>query len=308
MTDDIIGVQSNINTNFADIIQASGLDYRVILLSRHGNATGAQSICVSAPLSGTSCMPIPAQPANTTKFFQYSLEVASTNSLSLILSSFKAKDEFNLAPNGWQDWLRTDAFKVFLEITDDNSALAGANFDTQLLALSPAQFGTAQARNYTFHSIIGIKANTPATDPWLPADPEQTTKCGTQAVNPGAQYQKLSILTGGLRFPICDKTKFDVVFQTIAKGVVASSKISCDVPIPPNPPGKMIDPTTIEMEYTPGNGGQKVALTQVKTMADCTPNAFYITAGTMHLCPQSCTTIQADPQAALQILFGCGKL
>src|SRR5205809_1095005 len=37
MSDEIHGVETNINTNFVDIIKKSGLDYRVIMLTHYGS-------------------------------------------------------------------------------------------------------------------------------------------------------------------------------------------------------------------------------------------------------------------------------
>lgn len=54
MTDEIVAIQNNINTGFADIIARSGLDYRVIMVAAHGNARVNQSICISSPLSTIS--------------------------------------------------------------------------------------------------------------------------------------------------------------------------------------------------------------------------------------------------------------
>ena len=49
MTDEIVAIQNNINSGFADILSRSGLDYRVIAVARHGSASAAQSICISRP-------------------------------------------------------------------------------------------------------------------------------------------------------------------------------------------------------------------------------------------------------------------
>ncbi|MGA9522274.1 MAG: hypothetical protein WBV82_12460, partial [Myxococcaceae bacterium] len=38
MTAEIVAVENNINVNFAQIIEQSGIDYRVILLAKHGSA------------------------------------------------------------------------------------------------------------------------------------------------------------------------------------------------------------------------------------------------------------------------------
>src|SRR4051812_6504961 len=67
MTQEIVGVQANINKNFATILDKSGLDYRVIMVSRHGSASGAQSVCIESPLSGIpvgGCAAPPKQPVN----------------------------------------------------------------------------------------------------------------------------------------------------------------------------------------------------------------------------------------------------
>jgi hypothetical protein len=327
MTQEIQGVQQNINQNFATIIENSGLDYRVILVSRHGSATGAQSVCIEAPLSGIAaggCAPPPAQPVNNPpKFFHYSTEIASRNSWCKILSTFSTPDEFNVAPMGWQEWLRPDSFKTFIEITDDgvgctyngktysdaNTVAGGTTvapkFDADLLALSPAQFGDLNQRNYAFYSIVALAFNTPATKPYAPTDPVTAGKCPT-AANPGTGHQALSVLTGALRFPICDTTSYDVLFQAIAEGVIQGAKVVCDFPVPDAPPGKTIDLTTVEVAYTPGGMGAVSTFAQVKDHASCAPSSFYIDSGTIHLCPETCGVVQLDPSAKIDVLFGCG--
>ena len=48
MSDEIPAVQNNINKNFADIIGKSSLDYRVIMVTRHGKYNGtSRAICVA---------------------------------------------------------------------------------------------------------------------------------------------------------------------------------------------------------------------------------------------------------------------
>ena len=332
MTEEIVGVQKNINQNFATILDGSGLDYRVILVSRHGKATVGQSICVEAPLSGIpvdGCKATPTPPAvfpakpvnNPPKFFHYSTEVASTDSWCKILSTFSTPDEFMLAPNGWSQWLRPEAFKAFIEITDDHASCgayldkntvaggvaAAALYDKALLALSPAQFAdpVTNERNYRFYSIVAMAYNTPPTAPYLPTDPILTTKCPT-AANAGTGHQALSVLTGGLRFPLCDTTSYDVVFQAIAQGVISGAKVSCDFPVPEAPMGKTIDLDSVVVQYTPTGMGNATDFGQVMDAASCKPNAFYLTKDTIHLCPDTCTLVQTDPKAAISVLFACG--
>ena len=50
MTDEIDAIRRNINDNFAAIIEASGVDYRVILLSQYGRE--GTNVCIEPPLAG----------------------------------------------------------------------------------------------------------------------------------------------------------------------------------------------------------------------------------------------------------------
>ena len=131
-----------------------------------------------------------------------------------------------------------------------------------------------------------------------------TTVCPT-AVAAGTAYQALSMTTGGLRFPLCDTTSYDAVFQAIADGVVSGATIACEFPIPDPPPGETIDLATVVVEYTPGGGGAAQHFHQVASAAVCEPDGFYIEGPTIKLCPDTCSVVQADPEAKLGILFGC---
>mgnify|MGYP002382155757 CR=1 FL=1 len=311
MTEEIGGVEKNINQNFATVLNQSGLDYRVILISKHGLSSSGQSICIAPPLSGNAtCTPPPAKPTNGPRFFHYDTEVASTDSLSLILSTYNTKDVNGFTTKGWNEWLRPGAIRFFLEVTDDNSALASATFETSLFKLLPANFGTAAARNYVFHTIAGLKENTPATTPWPSTAPLQTTKCtnGTGAVNTGSVYQELSRLTGGLRFPICEYANFNGIFQELAKGVVAGATVACDFVVPAAPPGQQVDLDTVLVEYTPGGVGAVQSLGKVAGAATCAAGKFYILNNRITLCPDTCKTVQADTKAKLQVLFSCSTI
>lgn len=317
MTNEILSVQANINSNFTDILANSGLDYRVIMLSRHGEANVGQAICISAPLSGTDCNPAPSQPANTSLFFHYSKEVGSNNSLCNILTWFDEPDEFSLAPNGYSEWLRPVAFKVFIELTDDgvscadgstilqdgdslqSGQTAAAAFDAALLQLSPTQFGTAAQRKYLFYSIVCQASPPIPTDPWLPTDPATITECNTGCEAPGTGYQFLSILTGGLRFAFCEFNAYDQVFTHIASSLVQAS--FCQLAVPPD-----TVPTELGLLFTPGNGPAEY-WTRANTMGDCTGEQWYfddnVDPTAMMLCPDACSRITDDPAGQIETVY-----
>ncbi|MET0791478.1 MAG: hypothetical protein ABW061_08145, partial [Polyangiaceae bacterium] len=297
MQDEIDAVAKSINVNFANVLQTSGVDYRVILISRHEKKGRQTSICVTAPLSGnTACPPTPDQPAFTERFYQYSLKVDSLNSLELITTTYDATtpDEFKLAPMGWSAWLRPTASKVFLEITDDNSTtMSSAAFDAKLLELSPENFGTTAHRKYTFHSIIGIGEKPTPTDAWLATEPLQTSLCtgnGDTVENSGPVYQELSRLTGGLRFPLCQFNAFNTVFETIANNVASHAGIACEFDIPPAPADRELDLSKVAVSYDAGDGTPPKTYGQALSAAACVPDAFYIDAASqkIELCPEAC--------------------
>lgn len=308
MTDEVLAIQNNLNQSLAAIIEAGGLDYRVIMISRHGSATLDQSICVSAPLSGNaSCSPPPARPSNSARFYHYSVEVRSTDPYAVIAQSYNAADEFYLAPNGWQAWLRPAAFKTIVLFTDDESAFPSSTLDQALLSAVPRNFGTAAARNYRFHAVVGLRENTPATKPYDPADPIVTQRC-TGAMQAGAEHQGLARLTGGLRYPICQTGSYDAVFRAVATGVVTGARLACDFEVPPAPKGKVYRLPSAELEYTPSSGGAPRLLHQVGSAAGCAPDSFYLVGSHVYLCPSSCSEVSADVGARVEFLLECDVL
>lgn len=329
MTESIGGVQNNINDSFAKIIDASGVDYRVIMLSDHGLYTKGQSVCIEEPLSGIpkgGCAAPPTVPVNNPpKFFHYSQEIGSHDALCQILRTYALPDEHNLAPTGWREWLRPDSIKLFVVVTDDSSSCsfggqsysdgntntmtattAAQNFDTALLALDPLQFGDAMDRKYRFYSIVAIEDKDPMNPatPWPPTDPLHTTKCGSNP-NPGLGYQALSVLTEGLRFPICSLNYYDAIFNELAKGVISGAALSCDFPIPDPPPGQMIDRDTIVVQFTPGDGSAPQNFEQVESEGQCAPGKFYLVENQIQLCNDTCDVVGKDKDGKIKVLFGC---
>lgn len=327
MSGEIAEVEKQINDNFSKIIDAAKIDYRVIMLSQHG-ASSAQKICVSAPLSGAaSCSPPPAQPVESAKFYQHSKFISSFNALCRIVDSFDKTDDFNKHPTGYGALLRPNAVKVILVITDDrvstaqpsgcskpyddlNTVAGGGTastaFETDLFALPGNPYGTAAKRNYTFHSIIGLAPfdTTDLTKAHPPTAPVTTGKCSPGSENPGTGYQALSVKSGGLRYPSCG-LNYTTIFQEIAKGVIAGAKVACEFPVPPAPAGQTLDLATVVPRYTPGDGSAGKDFGQVPNAGACAADKFYIENNAIKLCPATCSFVQADPKAAIKVLFGC---
>ena len=318
MSDEIHGVEININKNFADIMKTSGLDYRVIMLTHYGDWKQLR-ICVAPPLSKQTmgCMPPDGRVMNNPpRYFHYNWDIQSWDSFKKAIAQYNLPD-MDGSPQpmgscggqpcaGWNQYLRKNAVKIFVEVTDDKSDMPSAQIDAALLLLDPAQFGTAKKRNYIVHSITGVGANNPPTKAWGPKDPIQPGKCGNGAVTNGQEYQELSILTGGLRFPICEWANFDAVFKEIAKGILEGTKVACEIDMPMPPPGQEIDEETLTVEYKPSIAGAETEnFTQVYGLNDCDSASFYIQGNLIVLCPDTCTRVQKDGQAKLRVVYDC---
>ena len=287
MTDEMVQVKQNVNT-FANTIGQSGLDFRVIFIVRKG--TSGNTICVPPPLGGANCAD------NLPTFRHVDQSVGSNNSLSLVLSTYENANA-NLA---WKGNLRPDAFKAFVEVTDDEATGTQANaFDAALL--DPAKggmFGTGSGqtakRNYIFHSIVNWKTGNA---------PPSSVRCSTRDGGTGVEYQKLSLLTGGLIDEVC-KTDYSGVLNNIAKGIV--DRLACSLTYPKN---EAADPTKLVVQYTPTNK-PPANLTQVTDATKCagTPDGWHYddnaNPSQIILCKTTCDTINNEG-GKISALVGC---
>jgi len=327
MADELAAVETNINVNFANILNQAGIDYRVILISRHrkdvraASGESSTSVCVEAPLSKLPACPSPANPISvpapvfSDRFFQYNVKIESHDSLETgILAGYHSPDtRTNLTIVGWKEWLRPKAKKVFLEMTDDDEGGSGDtlvltvdDFISQLTTMAP-EFGTPQAPTFVFHSIVGLAEKPTPTDAYQPTEPVPMAKCtgnGDAVTNAGLTYQELSRRTGGLRFPICQFSGYDIVFHTIANDVITKSQLGCDFEVPAPPAGTMLDLDKVAVNYTKGNGST-IMFGQARSQPECQSNAFYIQNSRIFLCPDTCSTVQADDMASVSVLFTC---
>ncbi len=321
MNGEIAAVERNIDSNLASILDTAGVDYRVIMIAEYRSRGGdpGDGICIGMPLSGIAdCTSPPSSPINGPRFFHYDRRVGSTDSFARILETYDAADPHGLAPEGWREWLRPGAKRAFLEISDDDSSMRYTAFETQLFALTnmagdATDFGTAAERNYVWHSIIGMMANTPPEDPWLPADPVHSVRCSPGSAGFADDYQELSKLTEGLRFPLCNNDSFDVIFQRIAEDVVSGVGLACSY-APERPPGgETPDFDRVVVVYEPGTGLDPMmsaprSLVRVADMSACDTGDYYVEDSQIQLCPTFCGVVEADEIGVLSVHVACEQL
>ena len=117
----IMNVQTGLN-DFADRVNASGLDYRVIMLSLRGNGPSSTRfrVCIPPPLAGD------AECGDGDRFFHVSVDIRSTQPIEQILGTlgqtagYRTEDG-DRGSEPWLNLLRPDATKTVVVATDDNS-------------------------------------------------------------------------------------------------------------------------------------------------------------------------------------------
>ena len=279
MTEEMTQIRTNVNA-FASKIGTVGLDYTVTFIVRKGTKANQNEICVPAPLAGANCAD------NPPLFHHVAQDVQSTDSFRRILETYETS---------WKAYIRADAYKVFVEVSDDASDMRYTQFDQQLLAKAPAgMFGTATDRKYIWHSII--------SKPF--ADPVPSNNICPGAAGRSVDYQQLSKLTGGIIDEVC-KTDYSGVLNNIAKGI--ADKLACELKYPSSAES---DPTKLAVSFTP-KGAAAQPLTQVTDVSKCgtVANAWYYdnpAAPTkIILCPATCTAVNAAPESKIEALVGC---
>ncbi|MCO4761908.1 MAG: hypothetical protein KC502_10405 [Myxococcales bacterium] len=234
MGQEAVYLNKNINA-FAKFITAAGVDFRMVLIGKRCTSPNPPKypicVCGAPPLGGANC-------GNGPKFLHVNQVVNSIDGLAQVIKTYPQ----------WKNFLRKDATKNFVAVTDDNSrdychygtkkcihdtnksctsssictqSYKGATwFPNAVQAMDPAQYPQTPAvpHGFVFHSIVGY--------------PNKAT-CKTLATV-GQVYLDLTAKTGGAKFKICE-TNWAPIFNTLAKNVVQTAKPPCThaIPLPP---------------------------------------------------------------------------
>lgn len=294
MADEAAQVQANIN-RFSETISALDQDVHVVLIAERGTTSGR--ICVPPPLGGPGCTDRAPQ------FVHVPVEVASTDSLLVFLDLYGGQwtyldpEDFAGVLPPLSGVLRREAFKAVVVVSDDNSRMSAAEFESRLFAEASANFGTVSARRYSMNPVVGWQRGTAVGS---------TSKCAT-AENAGNVYQTLAQQTGGIVESVCE-ADFTSVLGAIANGVVEQT--ACIVALPEN---AKVDTSKVEVRIT--NGGQAQRLTPVTDDSKCGAIAegwyYDDPAAPTHvvLCPDACKSASARSSSnalpKVEVLVGC---
>ena len=332
-------VEALINGQLAARLDAGMIDYRIIMIADFPPDDGGDAtdpvVCIHQPLSPLTqaqCDDPANLPVNApagARYFHYDTHVNSRDSLTVALAEFadpSGDAGLNNRPaqylGGWGTLLRQDSIKFFIEITDDdasingNAAMTAATFNNNLRAAYATMYPNADPLRYVWHSIVGVDAN-PAADGWpatVPVQPAQPT-CDSSdfVVNNGSVYQNLSILTEGLRFPLCEPGRpgnvsdFTPIFNTVADSVIESVQLPCT--FDPGSTGQgQVDLNRAAIVYRAGGSQVLERFQRVNSVDQCVDGAYFINNDIFELCPTTCDRVTADASGQINIRVGCADV
>ncbi len=324
MGEETQGVISNLNTNLVNILQQANIDYHVIFVAGvTGLPTGPEYFQAQAPVNSSDAL--------TLLLWTYDGNYKSANTCDKV-----PKPEVK-----WSDKLRYESQKVFIAVTDDDptsfdcahatasctsnctgcanncsgycpnhqcptfadqpAAWGGGDFPTELYKLQPAgMFGTAAEPKWVFHSIVPVDKQYAPTDPVTPLS-QVCDSNGNTGETSGVEYQKLSILTGGIRFPSCD-TDYSPVFQSIAATIIP---LACKFKLQGSNVGTP-DPEKTNVSIDVGQGPQPILKDDtLPCEAGANGWQFVDNDTAVVLCGSACDLVKQNANAQVKITLGC---
>ncbi|MBN2725374.1 MAG: hypothetical protein JXR95_15020 [Deltaproteobacteria bacterium] len=297
MENEINEVRENMN-QFSQMVFDEGLDLHVVLISCLNDDCGSHAdwhgICIDAPLGAEGGCPDGGPYADTNEpiYFHVSEPIPSTQGLSKVVSTY----------DRWSHMIRDNSAKHIVVVSDDNDDWTAQQFIDELTALDSRFVG------FQAHGIYSFMSKDAA------CEISDSEPCCTYASpdGEGTVYRDLVELTGGLSGDMCLQD-FDPVFNQLGGAVIDSAVMSCDWEIPAPPEGEDLDPDLVNVEYT-SSSTESVFIGRVNTADDCADvsQGWYYDDNNdpqnIHLCPSSCTWVQGDTGAAINIHFGCEQI
>jgi hypothetical protein len=276
MSEEASLVQDQMN-GFASSIYASGIDYRVIVIS------AGDFVNVPAPL-GT----------DAEHFLRVAADVQSHNAFDVLLAQYPTYSPF----------MRAGSAVHIVVVTDDESDMGASDFRSRMEA--------NLSRSFTFHAIAS--EDTDHCDPVFCII--RTPGCAGphgEAADIGRVYYELAMATGGQTHSIC-AADWSPLFTRVRDSVVSSASIPCVYELPDPPEGETFDPMKVNVTFTSG-AGVETTLPRAIDEARCTSAAgvperawFYddTEAPTRILmCPAACDLVESDGTGQVVIILGC---
>ncbi len=313
--------------DFANLVASTTIDFRVIMLSLRSKINPVTlpvgkryGVCIPPPLAGDDDC------GNGQRYFQSSIDIRSTQPLEQFLGTLDQTQGYaegeERGGEPWAQWLRPEATKSIVVVTDDNSRLSASYFETfpggtnpnnSKYVLPPGILHASRGavfEDYLFHGLYGWGDD---TDPGVKC----TYPDRKQPPSSGPTYTELVQKTGGVRAKICDgATAWTPFFESIAQAVIATSKIDCEFEIPPPDDGP-INPAAVNVRIVddqPNGQEQEIPVFKVAGPQACDASGgwYYDDESDpkrVILCPASCDVAQSvvgvEKNGRIEVAYGC---
>jgi len=305
MDDEIDEVENRIKGDFVDIMNNSGVDYRVIMLA------DKDEVCIKSLSKNGNC----GEGANTnTNKFKHIDQVdgspESEQSLKNFVDYYDGIRDSQGEP--YNQYLRSNSFKIFVAVSDEKEQAynsgsdppgAAQEFINKITSKSNADFGTPSNRNFRVHGIIGVPPKG-GQKAYQPSEPIQNSNmnCSTAEKMPASEHAAKK--TKGLRYPICKTNSYDAVFNEIADGAVQLSKIGCELDYP-MVSNDTIDKDKMSLQWKPMSASKASVVHKVHDQSNCAKDRFYLDSGKVQLCQKLCDEVRDTDKGKLTIHAGC---
>jgi len=254
--------------DFALRVGASGLDYRVVLIGSDreqyipAEAHEYFEICVPPPLSAEPRCP----DVDSDRYLHVREPIHSAEALAETIATFPQ----------YRDFLRPDAVKHFVFVTDDDERRAGLAEFEALIEREPVLGDRVHV-----HSVVDFIGY----DPGCPFD-EALCSCGDER---GEAYLAMSAATDGLTASVCD-ADWTPLFEALEERVTDAVAVPCAVEVPDPGEGYEVDYREVLVRTT---GDDPRDLPRVAGVSDCTDaGGWYFddddAPTRLLLCPASC--------------------
>ena len=284
MREEIDLVQANLNQFTGRILEA-GLDVRVVLVgSQADRQTDGQAflgICIPPPLSGADQCP----DVDSERYFHARVDVHSRDPLVRFVESYPL----------FQGFLREEAFKHMVFVTDDNSGwgIDEAEFLAFLMDAEPPGFSSG----YAVHSVVDTAPDNPN------CGLEGTCSCGRRQ---GQTYISLSQGSAGVVHSVCEED-WSPLFEALELHLFENSgPLPCGYEFPYRDDTIVYPPNLVNVYWRRSAEEEEALVPQVENAAACgeeagwyydDPNAPTV----ITLCPSSCGADEGE----VRLEFGC---
>jgi hypothetical protein len=274
-------VQGKLN-DFSTFIENAGIDHHVILLADPAEMT------VPPPLGGGPRFLHVPQPIESTDAFQRFIE--------------RYPD--------FQSFLRPNGVVHIVVVTDDESDMSSASFETALAGMTNPGIPT----DYKFHSICSEEETNTPPPPFPPipiTGPCMNGLGGSGADDVGTTYINLVAEQGGVWASICE-TNWTPVFDQLAVAATTGIELPCTFVLPDPPNNQTLNPNQVNFVFTP-SAGPPVTVPRVNSAGDCGPSGgwYYDDPSSptqIITCPATCQVLEGDPAGEVDIAFGCATI